>query len=204
MAQNILLIQDDPEDAKAVREALVNSGEGTFQVEWVRSCSEGLQRLAVERKQEKQRADGIAAVLVDLFLPDSHGMATFDRLYRAAPQIPILVLSETQDEDVAKLAVQNGAQDYLLKARLDGYLLPKTLGSMVERAARTPSPNSTDASSLVRQRNLRVRWISTITQEAHKEQGLAPERDHKSLIEMVGRRGIEPRTNGLRVRCSTS
>jgi diguanylate cyclase (GGDEF)-like protein/PAS domain S-box-containing protein len=129
--KNILLIQDNPVDAKAVRNAL----NGSFQVEWVRRCSEGLERLAREKRQEKQRADGIAAVLIDLFLPDSQGIETFDRLFRSAPQIPILVLSTAQDEDVAKLAVQHGAQDYLLKSGLEGYPLPKALGSMVERAA---------------------------------------------------------------------
>ncbi|HLF12016.1 MAG TPA: EAL domain-containing protein, partial [Gammaproteobacteria bacterium] len=71
----------------------------------------------------------------DLALPDSHGVETFDRLFLAAPHIPILVLCASADEDVAKLAVQRGAQDYLLKARLDGYLLSKALSSMVERAA---------------------------------------------------------------------
>jgi len=72
--------------------------------------------------------------LVDLFLPDSRGIETFNRLFHTAPQIPFLVLSAAQDEEVAQLAVQHGAQDYLLKTRLDGYLLPKALGSMVERA----------------------------------------------------------------------
>jgi diguanylate cyclase (GGDEF)-like protein/PAS domain S-box-containing protein len=129
--RNILLIQDNPDDAKAVRNAL----NGSFQVEWVRRCSEGLERLVREGRQEKQRADGIAAVLIDLFLPDSQGIETFDRLFRSAPQIPILVLSTAQDENVAKLAVQHGAQDYLLKGGLEGYLLPKALSSMVERAA---------------------------------------------------------------------
>ena len=132
MTQYILLIQDDPSDANAVREALINSSDGSFQVEWVRRCSEGLARLA---REEAQRTRAVAAVLVDLSLPDSHGIETFDRLFRAAPKIPILVLSASQDEDIAKLAVQHGAQDYLLKGRLDGYLLPKALGSMVERAA---------------------------------------------------------------------
>ena len=95
-----------------------------FKVEWVRRCSEGLERLV-----------GIAAILVDLFLPDSRGIETFDRLSRAAPKIPILVLINPQDEETAKLAVQYGAQDYLLKDRLDAYLMPKALGSMIERAA---------------------------------------------------------------------
>ena len=132
MSQNILLIQADPADAEAVREALLNSHDGSFRVEWVKRCSVGLERLAGE---ERRGADGIAAVLVDLFLPDSHGIETFDRLLRAAPQIPILVLSASQDEDLARLAVQHGAQDYLLKGRLDSYLLPKALRSMIERAA---------------------------------------------------------------------
>jgi diguanylate cyclase (GGDEF)-like protein/PAS domain S-box-containing protein len=129
--KNILLIQDDPADAQGVREAL----NGSFQVKWVRRCSEGLERLAGEGKQKEQRTHAIGAVLVDLFLPDSQGIETFDRIFRVAPQIPILVLSAVQHEGIAKLAVQHGAQDYLLKTRLDGYLLPKALDSMVERAA---------------------------------------------------------------------
>ena len=132
MAQNILLIQDDPSDANAVREALINSSDGPFTVVWVRRCSEGVERLTGEGERG---TDSITAVLVDLLLPDSHGIETFDRLFRAAPRIPILVLSAAQDEHVAKLAVQHGAQDYLLKGHLDSYLLSKALGSMVGRAA---------------------------------------------------------------------
>jgi diguanylate cyclase (GGDEF)-like protein/PAS domain S-box-containing protein len=135
MAQNILLIQDDPADATTVREALTGTGDGPFVVEWVRTCSAGLERLASEGKQRKDGAGGIAAVLVDLFLPDCRGVETFDRLFLQAPQIPILVLTAADDEDMAKLAVQHGAQDYLLMGRLDNYLLPKALGNMVERAS---------------------------------------------------------------------
>ena len=130
MSQLILLIQDDPVDAKAVQDSLPHASD--FHVDWVRDCSAGLERLA---NDEHLRSPGIAAVLVDLFLPDSQGIETFDRLFRAAPQIPMLVLSASADEDTAMLAVQRGAQDYLLKARLDGYLLPKALANMIERAA---------------------------------------------------------------------
>ena len=124
----ILLVQNDPIDTKAVRSAL----NGSYQVESVRSCSAALERLAQHREQ---RTAGIVAMLVDLLLPDCQGIATFDRLFHAAPQIPILVLSAAQDEEVAKLSVQHGAQDYLLKSHLDAYLLSKALGSMIERAA---------------------------------------------------------------------
>ena len=126
--KTILLIQDDPTDIKAVRSAL----NGSFQVEWVGTCSAAEERLAQEREH---RTVGLEAVLVDLVLPDCHGIETFDRLIHIVPQIPILVLSAAQDEEVAKLAVQRGAQDYLLKNHLDEYLLLKTLTSMIERAA---------------------------------------------------------------------
>jgi diguanylate cyclase (GGDEF)-like protein/PAS domain S-box-containing protein len=135
VSKTILLIQDDCPEAHAVQEALIRFGEGAFQVEWVRLCSEGLKRLAEEDKPGGQPSNVIAAVLVDLFLADSRGIATFDQLFRLVPQTPILVLSAPQDEDVAKLAVQRGAQDYLLRAGLDGSLLAKTLRGAVERAA---------------------------------------------------------------------
>ena len=112
MAQTILLVQEDRAGAQAVCEALIHSSDGPFQVEWVKSCGEGLRRLD---RQRQHGADAIAAVLLDLFLPDSCGLDTFERLFHAAPQIPMLVLSAPQHEDLAKLAVQRGAQDYLLR-----------------------------------------------------------------------------------------
>jgi EAL domain-containing protein (putative c-di-GMP-specific phosphodiesterase class I)/DNA-binding NarL/FixJ family response regulator len=135
MAQNILLIQDDPTLAGTLREALESPGEESFHVEWVRRCAEGIERLAEDGRSAPNATDRIAAVLVDLLLPDSHSVAAFDELLTAAPGIPILVLSTPEDECVAKLAVQHGAQDYLLKSRLDSHLLPKILRNLLEHAA---------------------------------------------------------------------
>ena len=135
MIRNVLLIQDDPADAETIRGALLSSGDGPFQVVWVRRCSEALEQLKPERQQTEPMGPRMAAILVDLLLPDSRGLETVDQLLRAAPQIPILVLCTARDEDVAKLAVQHGAQDYLLKTRVDSYLLHKALGSMIERSA---------------------------------------------------------------------
>jgi diguanylate cyclase (GGDEF)-like protein len=80
-----------------------------------------------------ERCDPLAIVL-DLRLPDGKGIDVFNRIFRAAPHLPILVLSSDVDEPVAKSAVQLGAQDYLLTSRLDDYLLPKAIRSMSERA----------------------------------------------------------------------
>jgi diguanylate cyclase (GGDEF)-like protein/PAS domain S-box-containing protein len=135
--QNILLIQDDIATADSVRNALTHSCDGPFRVVWVRNCSDGLTVLAKTRAQHGLEAPRIEAVVVDLSLPDSSGIETFDRLFQAAPQIPILILTAPRDEDIAKLAVQRGAQEYLLKGRLDAYLWPKAVSSMIERASNT-------------------------------------------------------------------
>jgi diguanylate cyclase (GGDEF)-like protein/PAS domain S-box-containing protein len=97
----------------------------------VRSCSKGLEWLESNGRQSEH----VAAIFVDLFLPDSKGIDTFDRLFEAAPDIPILVLSALRDEETARLAVQHGAQDYLVKSRLDSYAVTKALRNMIERAA---------------------------------------------------------------------
>jgi diguanylate cyclase (GGDEF)-like protein/PAS domain S-box-containing protein len=129
MPRNLLLIMADAAEAKAVRRSLVDSRDGPFKVEWVSGCGDAIKRLGNQGREE------IAAVVVNLSLPDSEGIQTFDQLLRASPHTPILVLSHLRDEDVARLAVQRGAQDYLLQERLDGYSLPKALSNMLERSA---------------------------------------------------------------------
>jgi diguanylate cyclase (GGDEF)-like protein/PAS domain S-box-containing protein len=123
MPQNILLIHDDAAAAKTIMEALELSGGAAFNVEWVKTCSEGL-----------EKRDNVAAIIVDLYLPDSQGIDTFNRLHCASPSTPILVLVNSPNEATAKLTVQRGAQDYLITPCVDAYLLPKLVGSMIERA----------------------------------------------------------------------
>ena len=135
--QDILLIQNDSSDANAIRDALIKSHDGLFNVVWVRRCCDGLQVLGDRKLPTTQDAAPIAAILVDLFLPDTTGIATFDVLFEAAPRIPILILAASHDEQIAKLAVQRGAQEYLLKECLDASLWPMAITSMIERAANT-------------------------------------------------------------------
>jgi diguanylate cyclase (GGDEF)-like protein/PAS domain S-box-containing protein len=120
----ILLIESDPAAADAIRAALAAAGSGSFDVEWVRQLSEGLERLSKR---------GIAAVLLALSLPDSQGIETFDKVFRAAPDVPILILGGNVPEALAKEAVGRGAQDYLLPDHLDSYSLQRALRNAIER-----------------------------------------------------------------------
>jgi diguanylate cyclase (GGDEF)-like protein/PAS domain S-box-containing protein len=129
MPATILLLQDNASKAATVQEMLAQSSDGPCVVEWIRSCAAGLERLQDDTK------DGIAAVLIDLLLSDGQALETFDQIYQAAPHVPILVLSNPEHEDVAKQAVQRGAQDYILDNRLDSYSLSKALHNMLERTA---------------------------------------------------------------------
>ncbi len=122
----ILLIQDDPDAAKNICGALSSASGGSFEVEWVRKLSEGLERLI---------KNGIDAILLELSLPDSSGLETFDKLYAAAADVPILILGGNDNEAQAKEAVARGAQDYLLPNHLDGYSLTRAVRNAIERKA---------------------------------------------------------------------
>lgn len=73
--------------------------------------------------------------MLELILPDSRGIETFDKLYSAAPDVPILILGGDDNEALAKQAVARGAQDYLLPGHLDSYSLPRALRNAIERKA---------------------------------------------------------------------
>jgi diguanylate cyclase (GGDEF)-like protein/PAS domain S-box-containing protein len=124
LSPKILLIENDPAVSKTIHAALAEKGSGSFDVEWVRQLSDAVVRL---------RKKGIAAVLLNLSLPDTRGIETFDKLFAATPDVPILILGNG-DEALAKEAVGRGAQDYLLPDHLD-YSLPRALRNAIERKA---------------------------------------------------------------------
>src|SRR2546428_840596 len=101
----VLLIEDNENYALLVREWLGRTGSD-IEFQWADRLSSGLEILG---------AGGVDVVLLDLSLPDSFGVDTFDRVNAEAAEVPIVVLSSLEDEAVALLAVQRGAQDYLVK-----------------------------------------------------------------------------------------
>ncbi|HEX4071610.1 MAG TPA: diguanylate cyclase, partial [Planctomycetaceae bacterium] len=124
MVINVLLVEGDPVEARALLAALADPRAGPCYVEWASSLGESLELLKWE---------GVSAILLDLFLPDSQGLETLDRLLQAAPHIPVLVLSNPIDEGLAGQAVIRGARDYVIKGHLGGYSLPRTLQNIIAR-----------------------------------------------------------------------
>ncbi len=121
---NALLIEDNPGDARLIRELLAESGGPGFHLDWADSLSSGLKRLANNE---------IDVVLLDLSLQDSLGLPTFVKTYTQAPEVPIVVLAGLDDETVAVEALRLGAQDYLVKGEAGGNLLVHSMRHAIER-----------------------------------------------------------------------
>jgi DNA-binding NtrC family response regulator len=119
-----LLIEDNPEDARLIREMLSEVVDGQFELEYSEELSAGLERMA---------GGGIDVVLLDLSLPDSRGLDTFIRVHGQAPDMPFVLLTGLDDEALAVRAVKMGAQDYLVKGRVDGNLLVRSMRYAIER-----------------------------------------------------------------------
>ena len=126
----VLLIEDSVSDADLIRDAFEDAaldpalGGTVFELEQVDRLRAGIERLL---------AGDVDVVLLDLSLPDSHGLETFVKLERTSPTTPIVVLSGLDDEQMAVRAVREGAQDYLVKGRVDGVTLTRSIRYAVER-----------------------------------------------------------------------
>jgi PAS domain S-box-containing protein len=120
----VLLVEDNPGDARLLREAVAVVPEPGLEWVTVERLGDALCRLADER---------FDVVLLDLSLPDAQGFETFARAEAEAPDVPIVVLTGLDDEELAVRTVQAGAQDYLVKAHLDGHLLVRALRYAIER-----------------------------------------------------------------------
>jgi diguanylate cyclase (GGDEF)-like protein/PAS domain S-box-containing protein len=122
----VLIITANAEDAKALGRALSNTRDGAYAIEWITQLAPALARL------EKGAVD---AILVDLALPDSQGIATFDQLFAAVPQIPIMTLNAQSDARLATLAVARGAQGYLSRGHFESYSVAQSLPNIIHRKA---------------------------------------------------------------------
>jgi diguanylate cyclase (GGDEF)-like protein len=123
-APSILLVEDNPGDVRLVEELLRAAWVVAGSINHVSSVEDAIRRVA---------KDVPACILLDLSLPDAQGLGTLERVRDAHPSVPIVVLTGTDDEAQAVQAVQEGAQDYLIKGQVDGHLLGRAIRYAIER-----------------------------------------------------------------------
>jgi signal transduction histidine kinase len=123
-ALQILLVEDNSGDARLLREMFSKEKTGSFELTHVLALSEALRLLA---------KGGIDIVLLDMGLPDGHGLDTVRRARAVAPGVPLIVLTGLDDEALAAAAMKEGAQDYLIKGEIENRALPRALRHSIER-----------------------------------------------------------------------
>lgn len=120
----ILLVEDNPGDCLLFREVLNEITTARFELVQVSRLDEALERL---------KSENFHIILTDLSLPDSQGLDASCALHDAAPSTAVIVLSGVDDETLAIRAVREGAQDYLVKGRLDAHVLGRSIRYAIER-----------------------------------------------------------------------
>ncbi|MEX1255026.1 MAG: ATP-binding protein [Dehalococcoidia bacterium] len=123
-AIRVLLVEDNPGDARLIREMLGDARGIDLSLEEVDRLETGLDRL---------KSDHVDVVLLDLGLPDGNGLETVIRTQQQAPGVPIVVLTGLDDEVVALDAVHAGAQDYLVKGEIESSPLARAIRYAIER-----------------------------------------------------------------------
>ncbi len=120
----MLLVEDNPGDARLLRVMLEEAGGERFALRHAGTLADGLAQL---------RTEPADVMLLDLSLPDSHGIETLRRAAAMAPGVSIILITGADDETVASAAVQAGAQDYLVKGQIDSNLLARAIRYAFER-----------------------------------------------------------------------
>src|ERR1700686_1162635 len=119
--EGVLLIQCNPADVRLISRALTTPALSNLEVECVNKVPDALERIG---------KGGVRSVIMDIEVQE--GLARFEELLSAAPHIPMLILSGTETECIARQAVEQGAQDYMLKNQLEEFRLKRVVRSMIE------------------------------------------------------------------------
>ncbi len=121
---NVLFIEDNTGYANIMKRRLLDETNPSFHVEHVDKLQPALDRLGTGSTD---------VILLDLTLPDSKGLDTLIRVHTQAPEIPVVVSTGLDDETTGIQAVRQGAEDYLVKGRINGKVISKVLQYAIER-----------------------------------------------------------------------
>jgi signal transduction histidine kinase len=120
----VLLVEDNEGDARLLRQMFRKEKPGSFELTHLSRMTQALSHLAT---------GGVDIVLLDMGLPDGHGLDTVRRARTAAPGVPLIVLTGLDDEELAAGAMKEGAQDYLIKGQIENRALPRALRHAIDR-----------------------------------------------------------------------
>jgi glutamate dehydrogenase (NAD(P)+) len=181
----VLLVEDNPVQARLIRSLLDRSTSPSFQVEVSDTLAAGIRRI---------EEGGVDAVLLDLMLPDSEELETFSRFHAHAGEAPIVILSGLDDMALAARAVEGGAQDYLVKDRIDGPALIRSLRYAIDRARARSAEWHSPMLRLAQQQFLKAAQLMGLDDNI-RQRLLFPERtllvsfpfrrDHRDEVETV-------------------
>ena len=121
----VLLVEDNDDDALLIREYLSDSDFTNYEIIRTKELDESY-RCLVENSFD--------IILLDLFLPDSFGMDTYLKMNEKVCELPIILLTGLNDSELAMKAIQNGAQDYLVKDMIDPALLARSIRQAITGA----------------------------------------------------------------------
>jgi signal transduction histidine kinase len=142
----VLLVEDDEDDAFLLQRALNKAAPGQFNMERVGTLEAARRALVTS---------SFHVVLSDLSLPDSRGFDTFERIHEADPEVAVVVLTGNDDERLVVRALNEGAQDYLVKGKADGQSLVRSMQYAIERnRSRKLERHNTALESEIRARKL--------------------------------------------------
>ncbi len=149
-----MLVEDNASDSEHISKELA-SGLGAFRVTHAGTLSAAIDHL---------RCGGIDVILLNLSLPDAAGLSTLRRVQAAAPDVPVVIVSNTPDRALAAAAVQAGAQDYLVTADIHGPMVERVVRYAIDR--RAAEARRRDAEEAQRISDERFRLLSSASQDA--------------------------------------
>jgi DNA-binding NtrC family response regulator len=126
----VLLVEDNPGDARLVQELLSEGIAAPAAVKHVASAADAMAALS---SSAKSAGDAFDIVLLDLSMPDSQWLASFGQMQAVAPRVPIVVLTGIDDDDMALRSIREGAQDYLVKGDVTPQRLRRAIHLAIER-----------------------------------------------------------------------
>ena len=175
-AIKLLLVEDTPADAELVHRALEKETAPPFEVEWCDRLARGLDRLT---------QGDIQVVVLDLSLPDSHGLVTFTKVKTQAPEVPVVILTGSFEEDAIALeAMKQGAQDFLTKDRLSGPVLSRAVRYAIERKKVELELGAVNRELKLRLDN--IAWLNQIV-EGFEKTSLDLKKEVDALLKELGR-----------------